>query len=49
MTDKEAREEMEYLSKEAGIYGWTQKMSDQYKELMEQLGEDKNDFHCDHY
>jgi len=47
--EREAREEMSELSKEAGIHGWTQKMSDRYKELMEQIDEDPGDFHCDHY
>ena len=49
MSEKEAREEMLEISKEASIYGWSQKMSDRYKELMKQVGEDPNDFHCDHY
>lgn len=49
MTKEEIKEEMDELSKSAGIYGWTQKKSDRYKELMKMLDEDPNDFHCDHY
>ena len=49
MREDEIREEMKELSKEAGWFGWTQKMSDRYKKLMEMIGDDPNDFHCDHY
>jgi len=49
MSDEEAKEEMDELSKRASIYGWSISMSERYKELMKLIGEDPYDFHCDHY
>jgi hypothetical protein len=44
--ERETREEMAQLVKDAGIYGWTKRMVTEYKELMEKVGEDPSDFHC---
>jgi len=46
MSEKEdAKEEMDDLQQRANQYGWTEKMSSRYKELMIIVGEDPDDWH----